>query len=325
MQVLLLLTLAAAFAPAHLTSVDLSCDCRLWHLRDTSINLHCVRGQDGASRVSCQTAEEVDIPAGYRYIPGFALIKLYGTMKPWPGAKKACEDEGAQLAVPRNSAHYDGLKQFFKARRLGWGNIGVTDQASEGVFVGVDGRPVGNIPWSPGQPDNHQAIEHCVDYNSAGGSNDVDCANAAPYFCERPLRAPIPEGYVWVGDAGRFYKVHYERRVFAEAARECKAENGRLAVTDTRRRGEAALELFDLDVDSFQVYLVGFTDQAVEGDFVTETGRHLRDMEFQAWGINEPNNNDNGRPENCLALSKRGFYNDVRCDNPLPFICEILP
>ncbi|XP_049944039.1 macrophage mannose receptor 1-like [Schistocerca serialis cubense] len=318
------LCLASASASA---SVDLSCDCRLWRRRDASVSLHCARAaHNGAPMVYCHKAEVPEIPPGYHYLRGYALVKLHRTLKPWSAAKKTCEQEGAQLASPTNRLAFDGLKQMFvKVPGVHWGNLGITDQSDEGVFVGMDGRPVSYIPWKAYQPDNNGGNENCVDINSAGESNDVICENRAPFFCERRLPVPVPDDYEWLQEAGRFYKVHAERLGHAGAASRCRSENARLAVPDTWRRGEALLSLFNLDHDTFQLYLIGFTDEANEGDFVTETGRHLNDMEFQVWDVNEPNNDDNGRPENCLALARRGYYRDVRCDRELPFICEIVP
>lgn len=322
--VCVVLTAAVAAVPGVLSTVDLFCDCRVGHHQDWTYALHCTRGQNGASALSCQKAEVPEIPRGYNYVPGYGLIRLYRTFKSWPAAKKFCEDEGAHLAIPPDRYAYDGLKQIFpKEKGIWFAFVGITDQVSEGVFVGVHGRPVSYLPWQPNEPNNgNGGKEDCVDVRNDGLLNDVPCERPAPFFCERPLSVGIPDTYTWLEDAGRFYKVHTEKKVYAEAAKVCRSENATLAVTDTWRRGEALLRLFDPKNDAF---LIGFTDEAVEGDFVTETGRHLRDMEFQVWGVNEPNNHDGGKPENCLALSSKGFYNDVRCDLELPFICEIVP
>ncbi|XP_049839674.1 uncharacterized protein LOC126284640 [Schistocerca gregaria] len=301
----------------------LSCDCRLWHLRDTSIALHCTRGQNGTSQISCQKEKVLDIPQGYHYVPGYALIKLSRVFMPWAAAKKACEDEGAQLAVPTDRRAFDGLKKIFqKVKGVWYANIGITDQAKEGEFVDIYGRPVSNLPWLPNDPNNAYGNENCVDFSRDGFTNDVPCEKPAPFFCERRLSVAAPEGYEWLDGAGRLYRVHVERAARADAARTCRFENATLAVTDTWRRAEAVLGLLE---PKQEVYLVGFTDEAVEGDFVTETGRHLADMEFQVWDVGEPQNNDRAVSENCLALSDRGFYKDVRCDLELPFICEIAP
>ncbi|XP_049799085.1 C-type mannose receptor 2-like [Schistocerca nitens] len=315
--------LAVSVTRRALASVDMSCDCRMWHLMDTSVSLHCTRGRNGASVVSCQKAEVLDTPRGYHYVPGYALIRLSRIFMTWPAAKKTCEDEGAQLAIPPDQYAFDGLRRIFSTVQGIWyANIGVTDQVSEGVFLDIHGRPVSYLPWQPNQPDNYGDKEDCVDFNIVGLSNDVNCENPAPFFCERRLSVGIPPTYVWLDDASRFYKVHTEKRLYAEAAKVCRSENATLAVIDTWRRGEALLSLLE---PKYEFYLTGFTDEAVEGDFVTETGRHLRDMEYRVWNPGEPNNYDGGNPENCLAVSGRGFYKDVRCDLELPFICEIAP
>ncbi|XP_049853162.1 macrophage mannose receptor 1-like [Schistocerca gregaria] len=316
--------LVAAAVPGGLADVDLFCDCRVQHHQDWTYALHCTRNKNEASGVSCGKAEVPEIPPGYNYVPGYGLIRLYRTFKPWAAAKKFCEDEGAQLAVPPDRYAYDGLKQIFpKEKGIWYAYVGISDRVSEGVFVGMDGRPVPYLPWQPNEPNNGNGVEEdCVDVRNDGLLNDVNCENPAPFLCERQLSVGLPDGYTWSADAGRFYKVHTEKRTYADAAEVCHSENATLAVTDTWRRGEALLRLVEPKYDG---YFIGFTDEAVEGDFVTETGRHLKDMEFQVWGVNEPNNVDGGKPENCLTLTGRGYYNDVLCDKKFLFICEIAP
>ncbi|XP_049768986.1 uncharacterized protein LOC126106664 [Schistocerca cancellata] len=320
--------LVAAFAAVGLSGClaagHLSCDCRLWHLRDTSVAIHCTSGQDGASGVSCQKAEVVEIPRGYHHVPGYGLVRLSRIFKPWAAAEKTCEDERAHLAVPTGHHDYDGLKQIFaKVKGVSYAYLGITDRAKEGQFVDIHGRPVSGLPSLPSRPHTDSADdENCVILDRDGSTGVVSCQNPAPFFCERRLSVGVPDSYVWIEDAGRFYKVHTELRAHEAAASACRSENATLAVADTSRRAEAVLSLLQPKI---QLYLMGFTDKAVEGDFITETGRHLKDMEFQVWKAGEPKNKTREDSEDCLALSDRGFYDDVRCDLELPFVCEIVP
>ncbi|XP_049853164.1 macrophage mannose receptor 1-like [Schistocerca gregaria] len=316
--------LVAAAVPGGLAAVDLFCGCRVQHHQDWRYALHCTREQDGSGGISCEKAEVPDIPRGYHYVPGYALIKLHRTYKKWLEAKKTCEDEGAQLAVPPDRYAYDGLKQIFpKEKGIWYAFLGITDQASEGVFVGLDGHPVSYLPWMPNEPSNGNGDgEDCVDVRNDGLLNDGKCGGVEPFLCERRLTVGVPNSYTWSEEAGRFYKVHEEKKVYAAAAQVCRSENATLAVPDTWSRGLTVLRLLE---PTYNGYFLGFKDEAVEGDFVTETGRHIKDMEFHPWGVNQPDNNDQGRPENCLSLQGIGALNDVRCDSELPFICEIVP
>ncbi|XP_049841614.1 uncharacterized protein LOC126291924 [Schistocerca gregaria] len=319
--------LVAAFAAGGLSGClaagHLSCDCRLWHLRDTSVAIHCTSGQGGVSGVSCQKAEVVEIPRGYHHVPGYGLIRLSRIFKPWAAAKKTCEDERANLAVPTGHHNYDGLKQIFaEVKGVSYAYLGITDRAKEGEFVDIHGRPVPALPSLLRRAHTGSADEDCVILDRDGFTDVVSCQNPAPFFCERPLSVGVPDSYVWIEDAGRFYKVHTERKAHAQAASACRSENATLAVADTSLRADAVLSLLQPKI---QLYLMGFTDKAVEGDFITETGRHLKDMEFQVWKAGEPKNKTREDTEDCLALSDRGFYDDVHCDLELPFVCEIVP
>ncbi|XP_049768658.1 uncharacterized protein LOC126106425 [Schistocerca cancellata] len=314
--------LAAAAAPGARAAVDLFCGCHMKQRQDWTYAIHCTKDQGGSSGISCNKAQVPEIPRDYHYVPGYALVRLHRTFKPWAAAKKVCEEEGAQLAVPPDRYAYDGLKQIFsKEKGIWYAYLGISDQVSEGVFTGLDGRPAAYLPWQPNEPNNDRD-EDCVDVRDDGLVNDGQCSNPAPFFCERRLSVGVPDTYTWFSEAGRFYRVHREKKAHAQAAEACRSENATLAVTDTWSRGLALVR--QLEVNN-GYYLIGFTDEAVEGDFVTETGRHLRDMEFQVWGVNEPSNLGQGKPEHCLALSGFGTYNDVRCDLELPFICEIVP
>lgn len=319
----LVLALAAAAAPRGQATIELSCDCRLAQLRDASLAIHCTREQAGASGVSCQKARVPDIPSGYQYLPGYGLVKLYRTFKTWWAAKETCKADGARLAIPPDEQAVNGTSQMFtKENGLWWAWVGISDEVTEGVFVGVDGLPAPYLPWQPKQPSDHEGRENCVNTRKDGLYNDLNCDWPSPFFCERRLPAPVPDSYRWVAEAGRFYKVHAQKRTHDGASQLCRAENATLAVTDTWRRGEALLT--NMLKPEGTAYHIGLTDRAVEGDFVTDTGRHLKDMEFRVWGYREPNNGS-GKDEDCLALTGEGFYSDVDCDLALPFICEIAP
>ncbi|XP_049801449.1 macrophage mannose receptor 1-like isoform X3 [Schistocerca nitens] len=322
MQLLPLWTVLAAVATQRsLASVQLTCDCRMWQLRDPSISLHCSRREAPTPGVSCQQSKVWDIPRGYQFVPGYGLVKLYRTFKTWWAAKKACEADGSRLAIPPDRNAVDGLNQIFaKENGLWWAWVGISDEAREGVFVGVDGRPAPFLPWQPKQPSDHEGKENCVNTRNDGLYNDLNCDWQSPFFCERLLSVGVPDSYRWLEEAGRFYKVHKEKRRHNEAAEVCRSENATLAVTDTWRRGEALLRTL-ITPESLE-YHIGFTDRAVEGDFVTDTGRHLSDMEFLVWGYGEPKNR---KDEDCLSLNGEGYYTDISCEFERPFICEIVP
>ncbi|GFN95811.1 collectin-11 [Plakobranchus ocellatus] len=63
---------------------------------------------------------------------------------------------------------------------------GVTDLGLEGQYYHYHTKkPMTNIVWQSGQPDNWQNKEHCTNLKEHG-LNDIDCHRNARYICEIP-------------------------------------------------------------------------------------------------------------------------------------------
>ncbi|XP_049855355.1 tetranectin-like [Schistocerca gregaria] len=107
----------------------------------------------------------------------------------WPAAKKTCEDEGAQLAVPPDQYAFNGLRRIFSSVQGIWyANIGVTDQVSEGIFLDIYGRHQRDMEyrvWNPGEPNNYDGgnPENCLAL-SCRSFYDMRCDLELPFICE---------------------------------------------------------------------------------------------------------------------------------------------
>ncbi|XP_049853158.1 uncharacterized protein LOC126334699 [Schistocerca gregaria] len=304
--------LAAAVAALRMVAgVDLFCDCA--HRGGPTVALHCDEAQAGNTNVTCHKVPAPtvpDVPRGYKFVSGYSVVKLYRTFKNWSAAKESCEADGSRLAVPPDRYALDGLKSVFGQEKGIWyAFLGFSDDKQQGSLDA-------NLTLKPSE-----TRENCSILRSDGVMGEARCDSMSPFLCERPLSLGVPGTYKWEEDAGRFYKTHARSLPRARAAEECRRESATLAVPDTWLRAAVLLRLLEPSAD---LYYVGFTDHEHEGDFVTDAGRHLSDMEFQLWAPDQPNNNDGGAEENCLALSVKG-YSDVRCDLKLLFVCEILP
>jgi hypothetical protein len=116
---------------------------------------------------------------GHRY-------ELGPTNENWTLAQARCVADGGYLAVPDDLAEND----FVRGLNGGTLWLGVTDSASEGSWVTVQGEP---IPphfenWGDNLPNGGNA-EDCVQiYTSAGGQDgewdDGDCPNGRRALCE---------------------------------------------------------------------------------------------------------------------------------------------
>ena len=72
---------------------------------------------------------------------------------------------------------------------------------------------------------------------------------------------------------------------------------------------------------SQEVWL-GMNDREHEGHFIWEDNTHVDDFET-FWADGEPNNQDGVHPENCAIFKDiHGSWNDVRCINIFPYICQ---
>lgn len=94
----------------------------------------------------------------------------------WAAARADCVADGADLWVPNNATEQN-------AWTGDW--IGITDMATEGTWLTVDGTPATFLPWDLLQPDGGTA-ENCG-RSSGSGFEDRDCADGRDYVCECPL------------------------------------------------------------------------------------------------------------------------------------------
>ena len=91
----------------------------------------------------------------------------------WIEARSICMGEGADLWVP------DTLNE---ATSLDGDWVGITDVATEGVYLTVEGVPATFLPWEPGQPDGGEA-EDCV-RNNGSTFEDRECTDTRDFVCE---------------------------------------------------------------------------------------------------------------------------------------------
>ena len=104
-----------------------------------------------------------------RYREGVPLVT-------WQMARQTCADEGAHLWIVDSAAEmtaWDG----------DW--TGVTDAATEGTWLTVNGTPATFLPWLAGQPDGGGG-EDCVRTDQAG-FEDRDCNDTRDFVCECPV------------------------------------------------------------------------------------------------------------------------------------------
>ncbi|XP_046587890.1 hemolymph lipopolysaccharide-binding protein-like [Neodiprion lecontei] len=124
------------------------------------------------------------------------------------------------------------------------------------------------------------------------------------------------------------YKVHTRAVLWNEARITCEEEGGHLAILNSAAEANAVTQLYKKSPaiigSPLPEYVgIGFHDLYREGQYVTIHGQTLAEAGFTQWRAREPNNSYRGKPENCGALGKSGGLNDISCNIPIGFVCEL--
>ncbi|XP_012586939.1 PREDICTED: C-type lectin domain family 4 member K isoform X2 [Condylura cristata] len=110
-------------------------------------------------------------------------------VKTWYSAQQVCVSESSHLA----SVTSDSEQEFLYKRAGGvfyW--IGLTKAGSTGAWTWVDNTPFNSAQsmryWAPGEPNNSDNNEHCVNIklSSLQSWNDASCDSKLHFICKRP-------------------------------------------------------------------------------------------------------------------------------------------
>ena len=113
----------------------------------------------------------------------------------WQGAVDLCDWFGMTLLKMDDESENDLVSTTAAALHSGWGTpppwwMGLSDEASEGVYVWLDGTsPAFTMPWGAGQPNDPAASNNCVEFNyqvnqGVGSWNDNVCSMQNGFVCE---------------------------------------------------------------------------------------------------------------------------------------------
>jgi hypothetical protein len=126
----------------------------------------------------------VGCPGTYAALPGVAthVYRVINALQPWATQRSACTGENAYLVEPDDATELAAVNMAAGANEI-W--IGVTDQATEGVFVTSRGAAVTFLPWEAGQPDDQpQPGADCVRSSATGTYADDRCSTTRRAVCE---------------------------------------------------------------------------------------------------------------------------------------------
>ena len=131
------------------------------------------------------TTEEYDhdvCKTGWKYQGDYCIFYSSVEMN-WHDANDYCLREGSKLAEPESRKAMRTLTdQLPRARDRWW--LGASDLHDEGVWMWEDSRrPMADLEWSAGEPNNKNGNEHCVEIIFDSLLNDQNCEYLAYPIC----------------------------------------------------------------------------------------------------------------------------------------------
>lgn len=125
------------------------------------------------------------------------------------------------------------------------------------------------------------------------------------------------------------HKLHTRAATWNEARKTCNDEGGHLAIINSKREAEVMMDLFNKsepikNASYDNVAFLGIHDLYKEGEWVNVLGDSLSKSGYTRWSNEWGGQPDNGGgKQNCGVFMKDGSLDDVSCDVPFAFFCEI--
>jgi Lectin C-type domain len=126
-------------------------------------------------------------PAGYNTIPGGQgthRYRLLTATDDWQTQRAFCAatTSSGYLAIPDDLTELQAIATLGAANRF-W--LGISDLATENVFLSVKNLPQTFLPWEGGQPNDGPPSEDCVEVESSSARiNDERCNTKYVAVCE---------------------------------------------------------------------------------------------------------------------------------------------
>lgn len=171
------------------------------------------------------------------------------------------------------------------------------------------------------EENRNKILEIELKANKLTKSDKIDVNSEGSGFGEDDSYEVVAENFKKIGT--KHYHISKEVRVTWKTANiECSLLGGALVTF------ESDLEFYEVvshlePINQKTNYWTSLNDIDDEGTFVSiATGKKAP---YTNWRIGEPNNENNGYPENCVQVTHSdGFYmNDVPCDAHASYICEL--
>ncbi|XP_003701025.1 hemolymph lipopolysaccharide-binding protein-like [Megachile rotundata] len=183
-----------------------------------------------------------------------------------------------------------------------------------------------SIPNISSSSSNNEGIEIVNGCACVQKLPKLNCPNQNHHSTSRDTS--LGENYYFTPGIGA-HKLHTRARTWNDARKVCIDEGGHLAIINSDAEERALLDIFKrtgpikgswVNDEAF----LGIHDLFAEGDWTTVFGDSLAKAGFTTWS-----NKWSGQPDNwnntqhCGAILKEGGMDDVTCNQPHAFFCEL--
>ncbi|XP_069125989.1 C-type lectin domain family 17, member A-like [Argopecten irradians] len=130
--------------------------------------------------------------SGYTFdTRGSICFKIVNRRRSWNEAKDACIKDEGRLLVLSNTNQVNAIRKAMRSASIRFVFVGLTDAATEGRWIWVDGSRLDRHIWSKVALNNYDDYPgdtdaDCAVLSSSNTLMDMHCNNSFPYICERP-------------------------------------------------------------------------------------------------------------------------------------------
>ncbi|XP_062619543.1 macrophage mannose receptor 1-like, partial [Saccostrea cucullata] len=193
-----------------------------------------------------------------------------------------------------------------------WGNNAASTLATGNAVV-----------WNT-EPDDTRHLENCGALNFQGTVSDEDCSEKHSYVCEYTSSTGCISGWTQSNTSCYLFGNQFDVYSWKSASDTCINNQistnypTYLARIETKQELMTLGRLLSTMSETSQLWWIGMSDQAVEGQWVWGNGQKVN-QNLLIWA-NEPNNL--GGNQHCGLIYNNGRFGDESCDTLAYYVCK---
>ncbi|XP_035670035.1 uncharacterized protein LOC118411665 [Branchiostoma floridae] len=260
-----------------------------------------------------------------------------GVKATWMEAVDVCRALGASLCSIHSNAELNYIAgNVGPSGEAYW--IGLNNRATNQGYQWSDGTPVGFTDWAPGEPNNVNGLENCVEmYQEPAGAvqwNDVSCYSLRDYVCKiakgqspivQPTSATAPPvvtcedpSWLYFQDSCYLFVDYFNGRSWDGARQDCRSAGGDLVSLGSPEEAGFVFQQAGRQLVYGTRAWIGLREYGVEGVY---SWSDQTPVSFFNWGQGEPN--DHNGEQQCGAMYlHNGQWDDDNCGMQHNYICE---